>query len=421
MAANQLLTTSKITLECLEVLENQLTFSSRVNRTYDSQFSGTGGKIGATVNVRKPSRYQVTTGQALVVQPSVETYVPVTLTNQDHVDLGASSVDYTLNINDFRDQFIVPAMAALANKIDYNGLQMAYKNTYNFVGTPGQITGTPTSAQALLAIAQAGQKLDENACPRDGKRSAIISPATNTGLVTANASLFNPQTAISDQYSGGRMGANVLGFDFYGDQNIPMHTSGTQNATFATGGAAQAGSNTVQSDATTPFTLTTAAITGTLTAGTVFTIAGVFAVNPQSRVSTGQLQNFVVKADTLASATSVSISPYPIFTGSFQNVTSSTANIAAAATCTILSGLNGAQAPQNIFMHKSAFTLACADLKRPTGGNGQSEIANSKAAGLSIRLIKDWYDVQSDNFYTRIDVLYGYQALYPELAVRLTG
>jgi hypothetical protein len=420
MAANQLLTTSKITYECLEVLENQLTFSSRVNRNYDSQFSSRGGKIGATVNVRKPSRYQVTSGQALVVQPSVETYVPVTLTNQDHVDLGASSVDYTLNINDFREQFIVPAMAALANKIDYNGLQMAYKNTYNFVGTPGQLTGTPTSAQALLAIAQAGQKLDENACPRDGKRSAIISPATNTGLVTANASLFNPQTSISNQYTNGRMGSNVLGFDFYGDQNVPMYTAGTQNGTFATGGAAQAGGNTIQADATTAYTLTTAAITGTLTAGTVFTIAGVFAVNPQSRQSTGVLQNFVVKADTLASATSVGISPYPIFSGSFQNVTSTTNSIGASATCTILSGLNGAVTPQNIFMHQSAFTLACADLKRPTG-NGGSEIASSKAAGLSLRLIKDWYDVQSDNFYTRIDVLYGYAALYPELATRVTG
>jgi hypothetical protein len=417
---NQLLTNAAITTKCLEVLENQLTFSSQISRQYDSQFAGSGGKIGATINVRKPSRYQVTTGQALVVQPSVETYTPVTLTNQDHVDLGASSVDYTLNINDFEEQFIVPAMAALANKIDYNGLQMAYKNTYNFVGTAGQLIGTPTSAQALMAIAQAGQKLDENACPRDGKRSAIISPATNTGLVTANASLFNPQTSISDQYKNGRMGSNVLGLDFYGDQNVPMFTAGTQNATFAVSAAAQGGGNTIQADATTAFTLATAAITGTLTAGTVFTIAGVFAVNPQSRVSTGSLQNFVVRTDTLAGATSVSISPYPIFSGAFQNVTSTTNNIAAAATCTILSGLNSAQYPQNIIMHKSAFTLACADLKRPTG-NGGSEIANSKAAGLSIRLIKDWYDVQSDNFYTRIDVLYGFAALYPELSVRLSG
>lgn len=417
--ANQLLTTSKITMNALDVLENQLTFSNNIDRSYDDQFNRGGGKIGATVNVRKPARNIVTTGQALVPQSSVETYVPVTLTTQAHVDLSFSSQDLALNIDEFKSRFIIPAMAALANKIDYDGLQMAYKNTYNFVGTVGQLTGTPTSAQALLAVAQGQQKLDENAAPRDGKRSAIINPATQTGLVTANATLFNPQQTISDIYKNGRMGSNVLGFDFYMDQNVPMHTAGTHNSTFAVSAAAQGGGNTVQADATTAFTLATAAITGTLTAGTVFTIANVYAVNPHSRMSTGSLQNFVVMADTAASATSVSIMPYPIFSGAFQNVTSTTNTIAASATCTILSGLNAAVAPQNILMHKNAFTLACADLPLPKGVN-EAARASSKAAGLSLRMISQ-YDIQSDNFFSRIDVLYGYKALYPELATRLTG
>lgn len=416
--ANTLLTTSKITMNALEVLENQLTFSDNVNRDYDDQFRDGGGKIGATVNVRKPPRYLVTTGQALVPQSSVETYVPVTLTTQAHVDLSFSSVDLALNIDDFKKRFIVPAMAALANKIDYDGLQM-YKNVYNFVGTPGQLVGTPTSAQALLAVAQAQQKLDENAAPRDGKRSAIINPATQTGLVTANATLFNPQQTISDIYKNGRMGSNVLGFDFYMDQNVPVHTAGTHNSTFATGGAAQGGGNTVQSDATTAFALTTAAITGTLTAGTVFTIAGVYAVNPQSRVTTGSLQNFVVTADTLAGATTVNIAPYPIFSGAFQNVTSSTNSIGISATCTILSGLNSTQYAQNIMMHKDAFTLACADLPLPKGVH-EAARASSKPAGLSLRMVSQ-YDIQSDNFFSRIDVLYGFKPIYPELCTRLSG
>jgi len=417
--ANQLLTISKITMEALDVLENQLTFSNNVSRNYSSEFKGGGGKIGSTVNVRKPARYVVTTGQALVPQNSTETYVPVTLTNQDNVGLVFSSQDLALNINDFSDQFIKPAAAALANKIDYNGMQMAYKNVWNFVGTPGQLNGTPTSAQALTAIAQLGQKLDENAAPMDGDRTAIIAPSTRTGLVTANATLFNPAQTISDIYRKGAMGKGVLGFDFYNDQNAPIHTSGTQNGTFAISATAQAGSNTVQSDATTVFALGTAAITGTLTAGTVFTIANVYAVNPQSRQSTGQLQNFVVMADTLASATSVNILPYPIFSGAFQNVTSSTGTIAASATCTILSGLNSAQYQQNIAMHKSAFTLAVADLPLPMGVHNASR-ASSKAAGLSVRIIGQ-YDVQSDNFFTRLDCLYGWKAVYPEMAVRLTG
>ena len=416
--ANQLLTTSKITMNALEILENQLTFSDNINRDYDDQFTGGGGKIGATVNVRKPARNVVTVGQALQPQSSVETYVPVTLTTQAHVDLSFSSVDLSLSIDDFKARFISPAMAALANKIDYDGLQL-YKKVYNHVGTVGQLTGTPTQLQAITAIAQAGQRLDEMAAPKDGKRSAIINPSTQTGLVTAQASLFNPQQAVSDMYKNGRMGANVLGFDFYQDQNVAMHTAGTHNSTFATTNAAQGGGNTVQADATTAFALVTAAVTGTLTEGTVFTIAGVYSVNPQSRQSTGSLQNFVVTADTLAGATTVNIAPYPIFNGAFQNVTSSTNSIGVSATCTILSGLNGAQAPQNMFMHKNAFTLACADLPLPKGVN-EAARASSKAAGLSLRMISQ-YDIQSDNFFSRIDVLYGYKALYPELSVRLCG
>lgn len=419
--SNQLLTISKITMKALEVLENQLTFSANVERSYDDQFQNGGGKIGSTVNVRKPARYVVTSGQALVPQNSVETYVPVTLTNQDNVGLSFSSVDLALNIDDFSDRFIKPASAALANKIDYNGLQMAMKSTYNFVGTLGELVGTPTTAQALLAVARAGQKLDENAAPIDGDRSAVVGPATRTGLVTANATLFNPQAQVSEIFSKGNMGKNVLGFDFYNDQNIPTLTAGTQNATFAgaTVSGGQGGTNTIQADATTAFTLNTAAITGTLTAGTVFTISTVFSVNPQSRISTGNLQQFVVQADTLASATAVSILPYPIFSGAFQNCTSATGTIPTQATCTILSGLNSNSYQQNICFHKSAFTLACADLPLPQGVQNAAR-ASSKAGGLSIRIVGQ-YDIQSDNYFTRLDVLYGWKALYPELAVRLTG
>lgn len=417
--ANQLLTTSKITFEALDVLENELTFTNNINREYDSQFRDGGGKIGATVNVRKPARYIVTTGQALVPQSSTETYVPVTLDTQAHVDLNFSSADLALNIDDFRNRFIKPAMAALANKIDYQSMLTAYKSTWNFAGTLGELTGTPTQLQAITAIAKAGQKLNENAAPIDGMRSAIIGPASNTGLITASASLFNPTATISEQYKKGMMGKGVLGFDFYMDQNTPTHKAGTHNSTFAVGSSAQGGGNTVQADATTVFSLTTASITGTLTAGTVFTIAGVYAVNPQSRQSTGALQQFVVTEDTLASATTVKILPYPVFSGPFQNVTSSTGEIDASATCTILSGLNSASYQQNIFMHKNAFTLACADLPLPQGVHNAAR-ASSKAGGLSLRTISQ-YDIQSDNFFTRIDVLFGFKPLYSELAVRVTG
>jgi len=44
--ANNLLTISKITNEALMVLENELTFTSEVDRNYDDQFAVVGAKIG---------------------------------------------------------------------------------------------------------------------------------------------------------------------------------------------------------------------------------------------------------------------------------------------------------------------------------------------------------------------------------------
>jgi hypothetical protein len=416
--ANQLLTISKITNESMMVLENELGFAGNLNNSYDDQFRDSGAKIGTTVNARKPPRFTAVDGQALVAQSIVETYVPVTLSYQTQVAVPVSSIDLSRNINDFNELITKPAMATLANKIDYTALQLAYKSTYNFAGTLGELTGTPTQLQAITAIAKAGQKLNENAAPMDGMRSACVGPASNAGLITSASGLFNPQQTISEQYRRGLIGKGVLGFDFYLDQNIPTHTSGTQNGTFATAASAQAGGNTVQADASTPYTLSTAAITGTLTAGTVFTIAGVYSVNPQSRVTTGSLQQFVVQADTLASATSVSILPYPVFSGSFQNVTSSTNSIGVSATCTILSGLNSAQYQQNMLFHKDAFTIASADLVLPP--NTKADRVVSKAAGISLRSVLQ-YDIQSDNTFLRYDVLWGFKATYPELACRLTG
>lgn len=418
--ANQLLTTSKITFECLEVLENNLGFSAAVNRDYDDQYAQKGGKIGATVNVRKPPRYVVGSGPVIDPQAEIDTYVPVTLTDQLNVALSYTSADLALSMDDFKGRVINPAMAALANKIDYLGLQRMYQQTANIVGTAGLLSGgTPTSAQALSTILAAGQKLDENAAPMDEMRAAVISPSTNTGLVQAQATIFNPSGTISRQFTKGALGDGVLGFNFARDQNIVAHTYGS--ATTATVSGAQGASNTVQAASDTAFGLTISALSGTLTAGTSFTISGIYAVNPQSRQSTGALQNFVLTADAANGATSLSIFPYPVFSGPFQNVTSSSNSIPNSATIALVGSPSASTAyPMNLFFHKNAYTLACADLPLPTG-SGEAKRASSKAAGLSIRLVNNWYDARTDQFISRIDVLLGWKAIYPELAVKVQG
>ena len=81
-----------------------------------------------------------------------------------------------MNISDFSDRFIKPAVAAIANKIDYDGLQQFY-NVYNLVGTPGQLTdGATTQAEAISTILAARQRLNQEAAPMDEDRSFVVDP-----------------------------------------------------------------------------------------------------------------------------------------------------------------------------------------------------------------------------------------------------
>jgi hypothetical protein len=419
---SQLLTSTKIVFEALDVLENELVLAGKVNREYDSQFAVAGAKIGATVNVPKPPRYIVGSGPVIDPQAIVESYVPITLTDQLHVPVSITSADYALSLQDFRSRVIVPAMAALANKIDLNGCQQMAQQTWNCVGTPGQLQGgTATSAQAIAAIMAARQRLSEEAAPMDADRYAVISPATNTGLVQAQSSLFNPQSQVGETYKRGSMGTgSVLGFNFFEDQNVISHTASTLAAAKTnTVNAAQGASNVLQADSTASYAMAVNDIGANLPVGTSITFANVYAVNPQNRLATTSLKNFVVASAYTSGETTLRILPYPIFSGPFQNCYAAAGQFSNNATLSLLNGYGGNIYSQNLLFHKNAYTLATADLPKPA--NTDCGVAQSKAAGLSIRFIKNWYDAVTDQMISRFDILVGWKAIYPELAVKLNG
>ena len=416
--ANQLLTISMITNEALRVLTNSLVFTRAISRQYDDKFAIEGSKIGTTINLRKPPRYVGRSGPALQIESSVETYVPLTLNTQFGVDMAFTTQDLSLNIPDFSDRFIKPAIAAIANKIDYDGLQQ-FLNVYNMVGTPGQLSGTPTQAQSLATILAARARLNQEAAPVDELRHIVVDPTIDVGLVSGLTNLFNPQGVISEIFKKGAMGDSTLGFNFAMDQNVGNFTSGSfivGTDTIAV--AAQAG-GAVQTNAATTFGLTATISNGkTLTQGTVFTIPGVFAVNPQNRQSTGTLRNFVVTAliTGTGSSQTVQVSPTPVFSGQFRNVTSTGGTIASG-NATVISGSAGASYANAIAFHRDAFALGTADLLLP---QGVDMAGRASADGMSIRLVRQ-YDINSDQLPTRLDVLYGFSTVYPELACRITG
>lgn len=406
--ANSLLTIDMITNEALAVLENQLTFTKFVNREYDDQFANQGAQIGDTLNIRKPVRYVTRTGPALQVQNSVESSVPVTLA-QAGADISFSTKDMTLAIAQFSERFIEPLLASVANKIDNDGLAQ-YKNVYQAVGTPG------TTPNTLLTYLNAGVKLDNSAAPKgDTVRSVVVNPQAQATLVNALTTVFNPTNTIGDQYISGNMG-RAAGLKWSMDQNVKQHTFGV------VAGSGMSVQTTVVTGASS-IALTGFTSGDILNIGDIFTVANVYAVNPQSRETTGQLQQFVATALATADVSgnmTVTVSPSPVFTGIDATEQNQNVNrLPTAGDAVTLFGSSGQISPQNMVFCRDAFTLACADLFMP-GGVDMAARKRSKSLNMSMRAVRA-YDINNDRLPMRIDVLYGWATMRPELAVRVAG
>jgi hypothetical protein len=401
--ANDLLTIDQITFKGLSILKNSLVMGGLVNRQYDSSFGVAGAKIGDTLRIRKPPRYVGREGAALQPESTVESKVPLTLDYLFGVDLAFSSVERTLSLDDYADRVLKPAIATIANKIDYRLFQVVYPQVFNAVGTPASV---PSAIATYLA---AGTKLDNEAAPMDEQRYMVTNSAMQATLLPVTAVYFNPNGAISDQYKKGRFGKSVLGFDWYMDQNLPTHTFGAQ------AGSPTTHASVVQSGSSIDTIAWTAG--PTVNYGDIITIEDVYAVNPQSRQSTGQLRQFTVmnQPSVYSAGTTLTLSIYPpiVASGQFQTV-----DALPGLSKRVYTIATSAQvSPQGLAFHKDAFTLATAELELPKGVH-EAARATDPDSGLSMRIVTA-YDIRDNNMYTRIETLMGIAALRPELACRV--
>jgi len=402
--SNSLLTIDMITRKALEILENNLVLTRTVNRQYDDSFAVEGAKIGSTLRIRLPDRALVTDGAALQVQDDNEQFTTLSVSSQKHIGVNFTSAELTLQLDDFAERVLKPRISQLASSIDAD-VANSFKSIYNSVGTPGT---TPATSLVLL---QAQQKLNESAAVMS-PRYATVNPAANAALVEGMKGLFNPTDTISRQFKNGLMGTGVLGYEEISmSQSIKQFSTGTFSRTAST-----TVGTTVSAQGATTIVLSQGSATTTLKVGDVFTIGSVFAVNPQTRESTGSLQQFVVTEDTagVAGTFTVKVSP-AIYTASHALATVDSFP-QSGATVTFL-GSASTQYPQNLVYHKDAITFATADLLLPQGVDMASRQVHN---GISLRVVRQ-YDINNDRMPCRIDVLYGYGVIRPQMACRLWG
>lgn len=399
--ANSILTIDMITRKALEILENNLVLTRNVNRQYDDSFAVEGAKIGSTLRIRKPDRALVTDGAALQVQDENQQYTTLTVSSQKHIGVNFTSAELTMQLDDFAELILKPRVSQLAASLDAD-VANAYKSIYGSVGTPGT---TPATSLVLL---QAQQKLNEFATPMS-PRYATVNPAANAGLVEGMKGFFNPTGTISKQFANGMMSTGVLGYDEINmSQSVVNHTTGTWGTTITS-------TSTVATQGQATLDISFTGSGKTWKQGDVFTIANVYAVNPQTRQSTGSLQQFVVTADLTATTTgTLAISP-AIYTAAHALATVDSFPAATAAVTMLGTATTGYA--QNLIYHKDAITLATADLLLPQGVDMASRQVHN---GISMRIVRQ-YDINNDRMPCRIDVLYGYSVIRPEMACRMWG
>lgn len=397
--SNTILTPTIITKEALRVLHQKLNFIGSIERQYDDSFANEGAKIGSTLKIRKPNKYTYRTGATMQVQDTTESTVDLTVASQGGVDMNFSTFDLTMSIDRFSERYIEPAMAVVAANVEADALTQAKNATWQQVNNQG--------SAATFAKALSGRKmLSDSLAPVDN-RFVCMNTQDNADLVDALKGLFQDSKNVSMQNKEGYLG-RTAGFDWTENTLIPSHTRGGANTSYTTDTTTSA----MPLVSTNLTSITVASGSGGGKKGDVFTIDKVYRVHPETKVSAGVLHQFVVAADF--SSTTVTFLPGIILAGADQNctipTTSSTAAISWAGTASTAHGIS-------LAYHKEAFAFATADLIMP---KGVDFAAREVYDGISLRIVRQ-YDINNDKMPCRIDIVYGFSAIRPQLAARLAN
>lgn len=406
---NRILTDDIIVKEALRLLKNNLVTAPLVHRDLERRFA----KVGDVISLQKPFRTKTASGRVLQKQPMIDQTIPFEINRQQHFGLEVTMRDRTLSIERFSERYLKSGIVQIANVID-RSILLQLKKAFFSSGTPGTAIGTKSF---LLAKAYMGNV----AVPDDGMRRSILN-MMDAAEISDQISTKSNEAMVKQALQKGYMGP-LAGMDMFESANIPAHRVGAHGGTPLIKGASQTGSSLVTDGWDT-------GVTGLLKEGDVFTIAGVFEINPQSYESTGRLQHFVVTADVDsdgAGEATIPISPAindgtlattdsegnSISLAGYQNVSAAPADNAA---ITVMGDADSTYL-QNFLFHRDAAALAMVDLELPQSATVKSRVRDPDS-GLSLSMTGA-YDINEQSEITRIDAVWGTHLIYPELAHRL--
>lgn len=383
-----------------KMLSDKTQFCKSIDKADESDFDGKNGyQAGDTIQISKPPRFIPSTSADVTsaIQDIVEEKTPLTLDTRKVVPVALNSAEVftELGLKSWTNRVLDPAVSSIANHVESTFLDKAVKATSNLVGTAGSETFT---VDTMLA---ANQKITESGCDDLDGRFALLNPYATRKAVVDRKGLFQASDEIAAQYKKGYIGT-AEGFDYLSNNHLPTITNGSDvtgvevnDASFGEGES----------------TLTVDGAAAAPAAGSVFTIAGVNAVNPITKTDLGFLKQFVVVSAT----TTVITLAEPIYaaSGGLQNVTALPADDAALT----FVGAASTGYVQNLAFHKNAFRMVSVPLMVPSDAH---YVAQETVDGMTVRV---WMasDILTDKMIARIDFLGGLASVRPEWACRITA
>jgi len=376
--ANTFITPTVVAKLALPTLLNNWVMAGLVHRDYSKEFR----KIGEKVRIRKPATLTTVEFDGDLTgtyQNVVESFVDVLLDTILVVPIEVSAKDMTLDIVNFNQQVVEPAMQSLGQKVDEK-LALLYKDIPYFMDIDS------TSAATILASLLGARKIqNDNKVPFAQARNAVMSTLTTATLLGLDAFRDLDKSGDTKALKEASLGRK-FGYQYFESQNVQHHTRGTTDGLGAVTADEPKGETSIGLD-----TLGT----GTIKKGTIITF-------------TAKAGQYVVTADAAISGNAATVIIYP-----------GLAELVVATTVADLHGPDATDHPitsmENLMFHKNCFALVTAPLAEPIGG-AKGVTMNYK--GLTINVVYDYVSQQMKNIMT-FSILCGFKTLTPELGVRL--